>query len=83
MSAVNWKKVAPKRDDWMRLSDLMEKRGLSKPSWINGTPTGLSDKDLAELEKLVTGKVVAAPVVAAAPHPKKAKAKPVVKRKTK
>lgn len=54
MSTVDWKVVAPKRADWERLSAECEKRGLPRPSWVNGTPTGLTEEQTLRLAEIAT-----------------------------
>lgn len=56
VTSVDWKVLAPKRDDWMRLSAECEKMGIPRPTWLNGIPTGLSLDEMDRLESIAQGK---------------------------
>ena len=73
MSSVDWKVKAPKRADWMRLNALCEKKGIPKPCWVNGIPTGLSEKEMVVLESLL---FEPAPIEQTYPEPPKKKGWP-------
>lgn len=77
MSGLDWKEIAPKRADWERLSAECEKRGIPRPSWVNGIPTGLTADEMITLEAVALGK---APPEA---PPKKPRGRPVGWRKKK
>lgn len=84
---MNWKEIAPSRDDWMRLTREWKAAGLPHIPWINGIPQFPEGTDMERVHAIATGPA-SQKAAMATPKPKtkaapKAKAVPAPKAKPK
>ncbi len=81
MTTINWKRVAPKRADWERLTRLAVGKGLPPPHWLNGIPSGLTEGQLAVLQQLAQERAPTDPTEGLSSFPPKLAAKAPAKTK--